>query len=64
MNTGRSRKLLKNVTNTVTGRLSLSLFLEELEKLEKMPDDLFLQELQRLEELERLGEVTLERLER
>ncbi|MEG4587401.1 hypothetical protein QUA54_19625 [Microcoleus sp. MOSTC5] len=54
---------MKNVTNTVTGRLSLSLFLEELEKLEKMPDDLFLQGLQRLEELERLGEVMLERLE-
>ncbi|MEG4207623.1 hypothetical protein QUA20_27335 [Microcoleus sp. Pol7_A1] len=28
-----------------------------------MPDELFLQGLQRLEELERLGEVTLERLE-
>ncbi len=69
MNTGRARKLLKNVTNTVTGRLSLSLFLEELEKLEKELDEQFLQGLQRLEELEeleeleRLGEVMLERLE-
>ncbi|NQE38221.1 hypothetical protein E5S67_06006 [Microcoleus sp. IPMA8] len=49
MNTGRSRKLLKKVTNTVTGRLSLSLFLEELKEREKMPDELFLEGLQRLE---------------
>ncbi|MEG3990146.1 hypothetical protein QUA13_23830 [Microcoleus sp. S28C3] len=41
--------MLNNVTNTVTGRLSLSLFLEELEELEKELDELFLQELQRLE---------------